>query len=77
MSMDSDIKEIKSALGENKRTLSEMQRELQSMKSDLKKIQDSGSNDFFKVVKGTALVTAISKISSIGDLLEKIERKLQ
>ena len=76
MSLDSDIREIKSALSEGKRNLAEMLKEIQAIKKDLKKIQDSGSNDFFRVVKGSALVAAIAKISSISDSLDKIEKRL-
>ena len=76
MSLDSDIREIKSALSENKRNFADILREIQEIKRDLKKIQDSNSDDFFRVVKGSALVAAIAKISSISDSLNKIERKL-
>ena len=76
MSLDSDIREIKSALSEGKRNLAEMLKEIQVIKKDLKKIQDSSSNDFFRVVKGSALVAAIAKISSISDSLDKIEKRL-
>ena len=41
MSMDSDIRDIKSALTDNKRSMTEMQRELQSIKNDLKKVQEN------------------------------------
>lgn len=76
MSLDSDIREIKSALSENKRNFADILREIQEIKRDLKKIQDSSSDDFFRVVKGSALVAAIAKISSISDSINKIERKL-
>ena len=77
MSMDSDIREIKSALSENKRCLAEIQREFASMKNVLEQVQRSGFNDFFRAVKGNALASAITKISSINSSLEKIENSLR
>lgn len=74
MSLDSDIRDIKKSLTDNKNTLTALQKDLQAMKADLKKIQDSGSNDFFRVVKGAALVRAMDKISSIDDNLKKMEK---
>ena len=75
--MDSDIREIKSALSENKRSLAEIQREFSSMKNVLEQIQRSGFNDFFRTVKGNALASAITQISSINSSLEKIENSLR
>ena len=77
MSMDSDIREIKSALSENKRSLTEIQKEFASMKNILGQIQRSGFNDFFRTVNGNALASAITKISSINSSLEKIEKSLR
>ncbi len=76
MSLDSDIRDIKKSLTDNKNTLTSLQKDLQAMKEDLKKIEDSNSNDFFRVVKGAALVRAIDKISSIEDTLKKLEKQL-
>lgn len=76
MSLDSDIRDIKKSLTDNKNTLASLQKDLQAMKEDLKKIEDSNSNDFFRVVKGAALVRAIDKISSIEDTLKKLEKQL-
>lgn len=75
MSLDSDVRDIKKALTDNKNTLTSLQKDMQAMKEDLKKIENSNSNDFFRVVKGAALVRAIDKISSIEDALKKLEKQ--
>ena len=77
MSMDSDIRDIKSALTDAKRNLTEIHTKVKEIQLGVKDIQESKANDFFNVVKGTALAAAIAKISSMSDALDRIEKKLQ
>ena len=74
MSIESDVKEIKKALSDNKKALDDLQRGLNDVERATQKMKRSDSDSFFKVVKGTALAAAITKIANIESLLKELKR---
>ena len=74
MSIESDISSIKSDVKQLSRSNSDMKSDIHKMKSDVAKLKESDPGPFFTMVKGAALVGAISKIDGLSDKVVKLTR---
>jgi len=67
MSVETDLSSIKRDLQGMNRDNADVKDSIRQMKSDIAKLKEANSDKFFSLVKDTALVMAISKITKIED----------